>query len=442
MYTEEYQRKLCTADDAAGLVHSGDTVFLSGGALTPVDFSAALYRQRDRLERVRVLNYLPLAPLELLTAPDSGKHFTVESMFYNQPQRLADQNGVCDLIPTYLRNASRDWAASVPEYDVMVFTVSPMDRHGYFTTAASSLVEWELASRAKKLVVEVASHAPRTYGDTLIHISQVSAILESDRYPCLLPSPSPTREDELLGGYVAELVEDGSTIQLGFGGTVDALASQLRDKKDLGLHTEAFSDSGMMLMECGAVNNSRKTLYPRQVVTSFTMGSEKLYDYVNDNMAILHRTLAYTNDPRIIAQNRKMVSINATLQIDLSGQCASEAIGSQQYSGAGGQVDTAIGAQMSEGGKSIITLRSTFTQRDPVTGEKRLRSRIVPQLTPGSFVTLTRNNVHFVATEYGVVCLRGLKLADRAKALISIAHPQFRAWLEEEFQKHRYCGGV
>ena len=435
MYQTEYQRKRLSAGDAAGLLHSGDILYVAGGALTPGDFAAALQRRRDSLSHVRVLNYLPLAPLDFLTDPASEGRFQVESIFYNRIQQTAAEHGICSFLPNHLRNAARDWKTSVPEYDLMVFTVSPMDRHGYFTLSASAIMEWELMGGAKKIVVEVASRAPRVFGDTIVHLSQVDGIIESDRYPAILPRGKATREDERLGGYVADLVEDGATIQLGFGGTIDALAGQLKSKKDLGIHTEALSDAGVELMECGAVNNRVKTLYPRLSVTSFTMGTEKVYDYVHDNPAILHKALSYTNDPYVMAQNRRMVSINAALQVDLSGQCASEAIGPNQFSGSGGQVDTAVGAQMSEGGKSIITLRSTFTERDPATGGERLKSRIVPLLDPGSIVTLTRSNTHFVATEYGAVCLRGLTVPERAKALISIAHPQFRAWLEEEFQR-------
>lgn len=435
MFQQEYRRRLISADSAAEQVRSGSTLFLSGGALTPVDFAAALFRQRERLEGVRVLNYLPLVPLEILTSPDSAGHFDVQSMFYNRPQQIAAERGFCDFIPNNLRSAVRDWRHAVPEYDLMVLTVSPMDRHGYFTLAASAIMELELLGGARRLIVEEAAQAPRVFGDTLIHISQVDGVIPSPRYPAILPRARATAEDEALGRYVAELVEDGSTIQLGFGGTIDALAGQLMDKRELGIHTEAFSDAAMELIQAGVVTNRRKTLYPGFTVTSFTMGTEKVYDYVNDNPSILHRALSYTNDPGVIAQNSRMVSINATLQVDLSGQCASESIGPRQYSGSGGQVDTAVGAQMSPGGRSIITLRSTFTVKDPVSGEPALRSRIVPQLDPGSIVTLPRASTHFVATEYGAVCLRGLPVRDRAKALISIAHPQFRPWLEEEFQK-------
>lgn len=435
MFQAEYAKKLCRVEDAAALVQSGSTVFLPGAALTPTAFAHALYERRRELENVRLLNYLPLAPLELLTDPACAASFSVRSHFYNAPQRQADQSGFCSLVPLHLRNASRDWPCAVPEYDLMVLTVSPMDKHGYFTLPGSAIMEWELLPRAKKVVLEVASRAPRTFGDTFVHISQVDALYEVDRFPCVMPTPQPTEEDRLLGRQVAQLVEDGSTIQLGFGGTISALADELKDKRDLGLHTEVFSDAALRLIRCGAVTNERKTLYPRRVVTSFTLGSEALYDFIDDNPMVLHRALSYTNDPRVIAQNRKMVSINATLQMDLMGQCASEAIGPRQFSGAGGQVDTAVGAQMAEGGKSILTVRSTYSVKDPLTGETTLRSRIVPTLDPGSVVTLTRNNVHFVASEYGVVNLRGMALAERARALISIAHPAFRPWLEEEYAR-------
>lgn len=429
---EEYRRKLLSAEDAAELIQSGQTVHLAGGALTPLAFGNALANLAGRRQGVRLLTYLPLAPMKVFSAPGAEETFELRAAFYNGILRGPDRAGWCSFVPNHLRNIARDWDWSEPEVDWMVVTVSPMDKHGYFTLAASAIMEWERMLRAKKLIVEVASHAPRVFGDTHIHLSQVDAIVESDRYPCELPRETPGPEDELLGGHVAELVEDGSTIQLGFGGTIDALARRLRDKRDLGIHTESFSDCAMELMQCGAVNNRCKSLHPRVSVTSFTMGSKALYDFVDDNPAILHKSLSYTNALEVLAQNRKMVSINATLQIDLSGQCASEGVGTLQISGSGGQVDTGVGAQMA-GGKSIITLKSTRLLRDPETGEERLTSQILPVLPAGSTVTYTRSNTQYVVTEYGAVCLRGLSLRDRARSLISIAHPQFRDWLEEEY---------
>lgn len=434
MKTEQYRRKLMSAADAAETVESGSTVFLPGGAISPIEFGNALAGLIGRRKNIRLMTYLPLAPLAVYTDPGGGDVFQMESPFYNRILQGPAAKDCCSFIPCHLRNASRDWSYTTPEIDLMVITVSPMDKHGWFTMAGSAILEQDLLPLAKRLIVEVASHAPRTFGDTLIHISQVDGIIESDRYPATLPREVPTPEDKLLGGYVAELVEDGSTIQLGFGGTIDALAGQLKQKRGLGIHTEAFSDCAMELLECGAVTNQNKTLHKGLTVTSFTMGSEKLYDYIDDNPAVLHKSLSYTNALQTVAQNSNMVSINATLYVDLTGQCASEAVGTHQISGSGGQVDTGVGAQMA-GGKSVITLKSTRTLKDRTTGQSYTESCIRPVLPEGSCVTYTRSNVHFVVTEYGAVCLRGLTVKERARKLISIAHPDFREQLREEFER-------
>lgn len=436
MYQQEYLSKRLSASDAMERVHSGDTVFISGNTLTPVDFLAALPQLNGRAHGVRILNYLPMAPFPVPEDPACADTFHIESAFYNQHNRSIEPAGFSSLTPAHLRNMPRDWVDNGNEIDLMVFAVSPMDQHGYFTLSCCASMEWEMMRKAKSIIVEVASHAPRTFGDTLVHISQVDGVIESDRYPPEVPVFKPDEADIALGRYVADLVEDGSTIQLGFGATVAALASELKHKRGLGIHTEFFSNPALELIQCGAADNLNKSLDQRFTVTSFSTGTRDLYDFINDNPSVLHKRLTYTNDLTVLSQCRKMVSINATLQIDLSGQCASESIGSRQYSGAGGQVDTAVGAQMSPGGKSIITLRSTYYHRDPITGQRELRSRIVPVLSTGAAVTLTRTNTHYVATEYGVVCLRGLSIKERCKALISIAHPDFRPWLEEESSRY------
>lgn len=435
MFEAEYARRRTTAEAEAGRICSGDTVYLAGGPLLPVDFAAALHRRAAELHGVWVLNYLPLESLALLTDPACGDAFQIESIFYNTYQQEAQRLGRCAFLPNHLRNAARDWTHGAPEYDCLVLTVSPMDKHGCFSLAGSACIELEVLPRARRVVVEVASCAPRIFGDVTLHVSQVDAIVESDRYPAALSPQPPDEVDRQLGRVVAELVEDGATIQLGFGGTINALAAELKDKRGLGIHTEAMSDAAMELLRCGAADNSRKSLHRGKTVTCFTMGSHALYDFVDDNPTILHKALSYTNDLSVLAANRGMTSINAALQVDLTGQCASESVGPRQISGSGGQVDTAVGAQMAPGGKSVITLRSTYSAKDPDTGERRLQSRILPVLPEGAVVTLTRSNTHFVATEYGAVCLRGLTVPQRAKALISIAHPDFRDWLEEEFHR-------
>ena len=434
MYAEQYRRLLLSAEDAAETIRDGDTVLLPGGAITPITIGNAMAGLAGRRRNVRLLTYLPLAPMALLSAPGGQETFTLDSAFHNRLLQGAVAEDRCSFVPNHLRNLSRDWLFAVPGIDLLVVTVSPMDKHGWFTMPGSALVEKDLLPHVGRIIVEVASRAPRTFGDTLIHISQVSGIVETDRYPAVLPRENPTPEDELLGGHVAELVEDGSTIQLGFGGTIDALAGRLKEKKGLGIHTESFSDCAMELIQCGAVTNENKTLFKGFTVTSFTMGTEKVYDFIDDNPSILHRSLSWTNSLSVIAQNSKMVSINASLYVDLSGQCASEGVGTYQISGSGGQVDTGVGAQMA-GGISVITLKSTRTLTDRTTGQKYTESCIRATLPEGTCVTYTRSNVHFVATEYGAVCLRGLTVKERARKLISIAHPDFRDRLKEDFER-------
>ena len=351
MFEAEYARRRTTAEAEAGRICSGDTVYLAGGPLLPVDFAAALHRRAAELHGVRVLNYLPLESLALLTDPACGDAFQIESIFYNTYQQEAQRLGRCAFLPNHLRNAARDWTHGAPEYDCLVLTVSPMDKHGCFSLAGSACIELEVLPRARRVVVEVASCAPRIFGDVTLHVSQVDAIVESDRYPAALSPQPPDEVDRQLGRVVAELVEDGATIQLGFGGTINALAAELKDKRGLGIHTEAMSDAAMELLRCGAADNSRKSLHRGKTVTCFTMGSHALYDFVDDNPTILHKALSYTNDLSVLAANRGMTSINAALQVDLTGQCASESVGPRQISGSGGQVDTAVGAQMAPGGQ-------------------------------------------------------------------------------------------
>lgn len=430
---ESYRSKCMSAADAAESIKSGETVFISGGALAPFDVENALPNLIGRRTGIRLMTYLPLAATGLYTVPQDRSTFSMESPFHSGPLRKLDEKDICSFIPLNLRDAARDWLCTAPEIDVMVLTVSPMDRHGYFTLAGQCTMEMDLLPHVKRLIVEVASHAPRVFGDTRIPLSRVWGIVESDRYPCVLPRKAPTKEEELLGEQVAELVEDGATIQLGFGGTIDALARQLQKKQGLGIHTESFSDSAMELMECGAVTNENKSLHPGLTVTSFTMGSERLYDFIDDNLAILHKSLSYTNNLQILAQNRNLISINAALYVDLTGQCASDAAQFHQISGPGGQIDTGVGAQMA-GGKSIITVKSARVRKNS-SGEPELESNILPCLPLGTPVTYARSNVQYIATEYGVVNLRGQTIRERARLLISIAHPRFRDWLKEEFQR-------
>lgn len=434
-YENEYQRKRANAMDVVEQIPSGAVIHVSGAAGVPVAIEEALRGLIGQRTGIRASSYMHFGGKPAFyEAPGAEETFQVRSIFHNRGLMAADSAGVSAYIPTHLRNAARDMAASEAEIDWLLVGVSPMDKNGYFTITSGGLIERALLGRCKHIAVEVLENAPRLFGDTLIHISQVDAIVEGGNGFAAMPVRTPDATDVLLGKQVAQFVEDGATVQLGFGGVVDALVNELKSRRDLGVHSEVVTDSTMELLECGAVNNRKKTLHNGLSVTAFWGGSEKFGAYLNDNPSFLFRNISYTNDPNVLAQNVKMTSINAALQVDLGGQCASESLGPRQFSGSGGQVDTAVGAQMAPGGKSIIAVRSTVELKDPKTGEKRVQSRIVPTLDPGAVVSLTRTNTHFVVTEYGAVCLRGLSVKERAKALISIAHPDFRAQLEEDFK--------
>lgn len=317
---------------------------------------------------------------------------------------------------------------------MLLASCSAMDEHGYLSFSLGTTYEREIVDTGAVVIVEVNPNLPRTFGDTLLHISEIDALVEV-KYPVAsLPEPEFSDKDSVIGAYIAELVEDGSTIQLGIGGIPNAVAAALRCKKNLGIHTEMFTDGMVDLIQAGAVDNSRKTLYRHQSVATFALGTQRLYDFLDNNPSVVFKKGSWTNDPYVIGQNHKMVSINTTLEVDFFGQCASEAIGPVQFSGTGGQTDTAVGAQNSEGGKSVIALYSTAGVKDK-NGERQTVSKISPLLKPGSIVSLSRNDVDYVVTEYGVASLRGRSLKERAERLITIAHPDFRRELLLQAQK-------
>ncbi len=318
---------------------------------------------------------------------------------------------------------------------VVFATVSPMDRHGNMSLSVSAIYERDLINAGALAVVEVNPNFPRTFGDTIVNISEVAAVVESDRpIPCANLAPY-TEVDATIGKLIASLVEDGSTIQLGIGNIPNAVAAELKSKKHLGIHTEMFTETMVDLIECGAVDNSCKGLLNGYSVCSFTMGSQRLYDFIDNNPAVLFKSCTFTNDPYTIGRNNKFVSINATLEVDLTGQCASETIGRDQWSGTGGQSETVQGSQMSKGGKSIIAMHSTYTSKNEHR-EEVLHSKIVPFLHEGAVVTTSRNDTDYVVTEYGIAWLRGRNVTERAEALIAIAHPAFRDELKKQAMEY------
>jgi acyl-CoA hydrolase len=423
-YEQEYQRKLCTPQEAAASVKSGDHLCFPIFAGEPTLFVKALAARKHELEGVVVNQQHHLCP-DYFTE-DSVPHIKVNAWFTSHVSRQAVQRGWADFVP----NAFHEVPRLLREYwpvDLAGTVVSPMDEHGYFTCSLSVAYTMEAVKKAKKVVVQVSPFAPRTHGNCHIHVSEVDHIIECGD-PIVEQQPvNITRVEEAIGGHIAELIEDGSTLQLGFGGIPNTVAKALMHKKDLGIHTELFTDGMVDLMLSGAANNSKKTLHPGKTLATFALGTRRLYEFMNDNPVIEMHPVDYTNDPAVIGKNDKMVSINATIEVDLLGQCCSESFGHLQWSGTGGQADFVRGANVSKGGKSFITTAST--------AKHGTISCIVPTLMQGASVTTSKNDVDHVVTEFGVAKLRGQTARQRALNLIAVAHPDFRRELTEAARK-------
>lgn len=418
-----YNNKRINVDDALNMVKSNYDIVVGLAASEPMDFLDRLHEVKDNVKNVNVLTCLNMGNYEFTKNPDMYGHFTNLAWFYTPLTRKAQPYKTASFIPNHLHLAAKD-RLDYKKPNIFMATVSPMDKHGYFSLSLSLTYEREFLEVADIVILEVNKNYPRTYGDTFVHIKDVDYFYESNRPVPELPVVEPSEKDMIIGGYISELVDDGSTIQLGIGGIPNAVAKSLMDKKDLGIHTEMFTDGMVELYEAGVITNKKKSVHKGVSITTFALGSKKLYDFIDDNPGIEFKRGAYTNDPYIVGQNYKMVSINTSLQLDLTGQVCSESLGHIQYSGTGGQADTAIGSQMSPGGKSIIALYST-AKKDTI-------STIVPLLTEGAAVSLSRNDVDYVVTEYGVAPLRGREIRQRVNNLIAIAHPDFRKELQKK----------
>jgi acyl-CoA hydrolase len=419
-----YQQKLCTPAQAAATVQSGDHLCFPICAGEPTLFVQALADRMQELEGVVINQQHHLNPAYF--KPEARPHIRVNSWFTSGVSRKAVQGGWADFVPNYFHEVPKLLREYWP-IDVAGTVVSPMDEHGYFTCSLSVAYTMEALKKAKKIVVQVNPNAPRTHGNCHIHISQVHHVIECNEPLVELAIPPITEIEEAIGGYIAEMIEDGSTLQLGIGGIPNAVCKALLSKKDLGIHTEMITDGMVDLMVSGAVNNSRKTIHRGKTIGTFALGTKRLYEFMNENPMIEMHPVDYTNDPYVIGQNEKLVSINATIEVDLLGQCASESIGALHWSGTGGQADFVRGANISKGGKSFITLAST--------AKGGTISKIVPTLQPGAAVTTNKNDVDHIVTEFGVAKLRGKTARERALALISVAHPDFRAELTEAAKK-------
>ena len=438
-YQELYKKKRMSAEQALELIQDGDSMFSAQAAAEPQAILSRLQHLKETGVKGTTLNScLPIQYYDAMKDPEMAGIKSHNGWFFTAGLRDAQKKKLVSAVPqssTSVLRKSLQRLQAEGRRPVVLATVSPMDSHGYFSLSVSAIYERDLIDQGALVLLEVNPNFPRTFGDTQVHISEVDALVESDR-PIPTKSLVPyTEVDKKIGAFVASLVEDGSTIQLGIGNIPNAVANELRSKRHLGIHTEMFTETMVDLIECGAVDNSQKGFMNGFSVCSFTMGSQRLYDFVHNNPSVLFKSSTFSNDPYTIARNNKFVSVNASLEIDLTGQCASETVGNLQWSGTGGQSETVQGAQMSPGGKSIIAMHSTYSATD-ADGKEVLHSKIVPFLARGAAVTTSRNDTDYVVTEYGIAWLRGLNIRERVEALVKIAHPDFRDWLREEAERN------
>ncbi len=427
-----YRDKSRTADEAVALIPDGSRA-VQGMAIgePPALLEAVANRVRSGgLTDITLTTLLPMgASARTIFSPDVAHAVHWESLFAGGADRGLIESGQAALTPVFFHQVPR----LVREYmniNVALVCVSRVDRHGYMSLGVSVDLNKAAIEVADVVIAEVNPRMPRVHGDSWVHVNDVAAIVENDTPLFELPVPPARPEDEAMGRTIAEMIPDGATIQLGIGGVPNAVAKSLGGHRDLGIHTEMFVDSMVDLIESGVANGSRKTFHRGKAIYSFAAGSQRMYDFLDDNPYIEAHPVSYTNFPPNIARNDDMVSVNSAIEVDLTGQCCSESIGSRQFSGTGGQHDYARGAFDSKGGKSIIAFYST--------ARGGTVSRVVPTLTPGAVVTTPRNEVHWLVSEYGAVNLKGRTTHERAKAIIGLAHPKFRDELTEGARELRY----
>ena len=415
-----YLQKRTSATDAMRHVRNGDSIIVPTGVGEPPTLLSALSEQRRNFQDVKVSQILAVRKYGYFD-PETAHHVRHVALFLGPASRAGAQAGWVDFIPNYFSEIPQQIERGQIPADVVFSMASPMDAHGYFSLSLGADYTMAALAKARAVVLEVNPNVPFAYGNCLVHISQVTALVESDEpvFEVGLPSIGPVQE--AIGKQVADLIDDGSTLQIGYGGIPDAVVMQLTHKHDLGIHTEMIGDGILTLLESGAVTNRRKNYLPGKMVATFALGSAKLYRFMERNPALEMHPADFTNDPMLAGQNDNLVAINATLQIDLLGQCGSESLGSAPFSGTGGQSDFVRAANRSRGGKAFIVLPST-AKDDSI-------SRIVPVLSPGTHVSTSKNDINYVVTEYGVAQLRGKSASQRARELIGIAHPAFRAEL-------------
>lgn len=419
-----YKDKLITIKDALSMVKSNDMIVTGLGSAEAQLFMNNLHTIADRVENVTVTNCLPMSSGEFLKA-EYRKAFNVDGWFYCPPLRKAHLNGNISFIPNHLHLAGVKRLDHVKP-NIYIGSATMPDKHGYISLSLSNTYERRMIDEADIVILEINPNYPRTFGDVEIHYSEVDYLVVVDYEVPAIPDVASSEKDKIIGKYIADMIVDGDCIQLGIGGIPNGVAMALKDKKNLGIHTEMMTSGMVELVKSGVVNGSKKTLHKGKIVCTFALGNKELYEFLDDNPSVLIMDGNYVNDPDIIAKNDNMVSINTTIEMDLTGQCCSESIGPIQFSGTGGQADTAIGAQKAKNGRSIIALYSTAMVRNKETRDKEEISKIVPMLKQGAVVSLSRNDVDYVVTEYGVASLRGTNIKERVERLIEISHPKFR----------------
>lgn len=421
-----FQGKRLTADEAVGYIKSGDTVSIANASSEPFALSDALARNAEKYQDVQVHFLLSLRKETPYLAPGMEEHIHFNGFFLSGSTRESVRDHRADYMPGFFHQYPAMLEAR-GGLDVLMISISEPDAHGWCSMGPCiDHLPWA-KENAKLIIAQMNRNLPRVMGDAFIHLRDIDIIVEEDREMPTLTPPTITEVERKIGEYCASLVQDGDTLQLGIGGIPDAVVTFLKDKKDLGLHTEMAADGIVDLIKNGVINNKKKTIHRGKCVATFAAGTQKLYDYMNDNPCFEMYGVDYINDPNVIAQNDNLVSINSAIQVDLMGQINAEVVKGMQFSGVGGQVDFIRGAAMSKGGRAIIALPSTAA------GGKI--SKIVPFLDHGACVTTPRTEVNYVVTEYGIAHLWGKTLRERAKALIAIAHPDFRAGLAEEYEK-------
>lgn len=430
-----YKHKIITLEQALSKFKSDDIVVTGLAASEAKLILENLHTIQDRVSNVKVITCLPMAYAPYFQSADYKESFHMEGWFYTGPMRKAHKHGSVSFIPNHLHLA----AVNRLDFDqptVYIGNATPPDKHGYVSLSLSNVYEKRMIENADLVILEINPKLPRTFGDMEVHVDDIDYMVEVDYDIPELPDVIPSEKDLAIGKHIADLIHDGDCIQLGIGGIPNAVAASLHDKKDLGVHTEMMTTGMMDLVKSGAITGKRKNVNRGKIVCTFALGNKALYDFIDNNPSIEIRDGHHVNDPCVVGENDNQVSINTTIEVDLTGQCASESIGTVQYSGTGGQADTAIGAQRAKNGRSFIALYSTALVRD---GEGRKEiSKIVPVLKPGAAVSLSRNDVDYIVTEFGAVKLKGASIEERVRRLISIAHPKFREMLKTEAVKYGY----